>query len=172
MLRTPKDVIAALITTLALCITSVGWADSLPEPTGKILLVIKGDMLNTNIKDEAHFDLAMLKSLERTEFTTSTPWDDGMQTFAGAKVIDILKLIGAPTLNFNAIGVDDYSFDVTDIEFDRYPIIIAYEHNGEPISVRKLGPLRLMFPVSDFPELGTQKNEASAVWQLVEMRLL
>lgn len=161
-----------LISFVPLVWAGTALASSLPAPKSPVALVIKGDMQNTNIEGEAHFDMEMLMALPRTEFTTTTPWDEGPQTFAGVRVSDLLTHIGSPTLDFKAIGVDDYKFDVTGIAFDEFPIIIAYEHNGETISVRKLGPLRLIFPLSDYPELATQINESSAVWQLVEMQLL
>lgn len=147
-------------------------AEQLPAPKDATALIVKGDMQNTNIDGEAHFDLEMLRNLPRTEIETMTPWDEGLQSFAGVLVDDLLKTIAAGSQNFTAIGIDDYKFDVTDIAFENYPVIIAYEHNGNPISVRKLGPLRIIFPFTDYPELLSQKNEASAVWQLVEMRLL
>jgi len=163
---------AALALTILLHPVSAISNEKLPDPASSVELVIKGDLEKTNADNEARFDISMLQALPRTEFTTMTPWDEGLQHFAGVRVSDLLKYVGAKTQDFKAVGYDDYKFDVTDVDFEKFPVIIAYEHNGHPISLRKLGPLRIIFPISDYPELADQIYEASAVWQLVEMQLL
>lgn len=162
---------------LILGIALIGWnanavsADTLPVPEGDVLLVISGALVNTNHENEAHFDRAMLESLPRTEFSTDTPWADGVQRFAGVRLSDLFEYIGAAPTGFIAEGLDDYKFTVEELDVQNYPTIIAYEHNGNAMSVRKLGPLRIMFPFDDHPELLTPINEASAVWQLIKMDL-
>ncbi|MFK7855029.1 MAG: hypothetical protein AB8B79_12980 [Granulosicoccus sp.] len=129
-------------------------------------------MTNTNVNNEAHITRAMLESLPSVEFDTTTPWADGIQNFVGVRISDLFDFIGASSQSYVAEGLDDYKFTITDIDVERYPIIIAYLHNGSPMSVRKLGPLRIMFPFDDYPELLTPKNQSSAVWQLIKLELL
>ena len=146
-------------------------ADTLPTPEGKVLLVITGAVSKTNHEDEAHFDRFMLESLPSVKVVTKTPWSEGLQNFVGVRLSDLFSYVGATPESIIAEGLDDYKFTITDMDTDKYPIIIAYQHNGSSISVRKLGPLRIMFPFDDYPELLTPKNESSAVWQLVKMEL-
>ena len=160
------------LSILVLSLSSVvATADTLPSPEGKVILAITGALRNTNHDNEAHFDLAMLESLPSVEISTKTPWADGVQNFVGVRLSDLFDYIGAAPESIVAGGLDDYKFTITDIDIQSYPIMIAYKHNGSPMSVRKLGPLRIMFPFDDHPELLTPKNEASAVWQLVKMEL-
>lgn len=158
--------------TLVLGLTAVAaTADTLPEPEGKVLLIISGELGNTNHDDEAHFDKAMLESLPSVQIVTKTPWADGIQNFEGVRLSDLFEYVDAAPESIIAGGLDDYKFTITDLDYQTYPVIIAYQQNGSPISVRKLGPLRIMFPFDDYPELLTAKNTSSAVWQLVEMDL-
>ena len=161
----------SMIAAVAMVLSTHALADDTPPLAGEVLLKVTGDLSNPNVGNEAHFDLAMLESLPVTEFTTNTPWSDEPQFFEGVRVDVLLDAVGTEARQFVAIGLDDYKFTVADIDFDSYPIIIAYRQNGHPISVRQLGPLRIMMPFDQYPELLTQKNESSSVWQLVSMEL-
>jgi hypothetical protein len=161
-----------VLIAMAMALSPQIHADTLPPPTGEVLLTITGELENPNVGSEVHLDLAALQSLPVTEFTTNTPWSDGVQQFEGVRVDVLLNAAGAQGTGFVAVGLDDYKFTVSGIDFDRYPVIVAYRHNGEPISVRNLGPLRIVMPFDDYPELLTPKNESSCVWQLVRMELL
>ena len=170
--NSPLLMAGAMLTAIALILSmSSALARELPEPEGEVVLRLAGKLQNTNHGDEAHFDLAMLKDLPLTSFETKTPWDEGTQQFAGFRLSDLFELVGAAPQSFEAVGLDDYKFTVNDLDYQRIPVIVAYEHNGEPISVRRLGPLRIMYPFTDYPELGTVINESGAVWQLVAINL-
>lgn len=147
-------------------------ANPMPAPTGDVLLTITGPLQMPNVGSEAQLDMALLESLPATEFTTNTPWSEEPQQFQGVRLDVLLDAIGAETMEFVAVGLDDYKFTVSDLDFEQYPIIIAYRQNGDSISLRKLGPLRIMMPFDDFPELLTTQNESRSVWQLVRMELL
>jgi len=72
-----------------------------------------------------------------------------------------------PVVEFDIL--DGYTIDISSVNFDQYPIIIAYKKNNEYMPIRDLGPLWLMFPFDDFPELLNEKNKAGAVWQLTQL---
>ncbi len=146
------------------------WAeDALPSATGEVLLVVDGNISHTNAGDEAHFDLAMLQALPPAEFSTHTPWEDGLNHFAGTLLSDVLAAAGASSSEFFATAIDDYQVEFGGVDLERYPVLLAWEQNGELITLRNLGPLRIMFPFDDYPELDTNANRALAVWQLITM---
>lgn len=160
---------AYMALALGICLPLATAADELSPPTGDVLLIIDGDIAHTNVGDEAHLDLAMLQALPPLEFSTHTPWEDGLNHFAGARLSDVLSAVGASSSDFLAVGTDDYQVEFAGVDLERYPVLLAWEHNGEPISLRKLGPLRILFPFDDYPELDTNINRAMAVWQLIKM---
>lgn len=146
-------------------------SQALPAPEEPVLLVISGNLSNANVGDEVHLDLPLLESLPVTEFTTGTPWHDSPQHFVGVRLNDLLQAIGSESDEIIATGLDDYHFTITDMDLDYYPVLIAYRQNGETISVRNLGPLRIIMPFDDYPELQTSLNESRSVWQLVKLEL-
>lgn len=45
-------------------------------------------------------------------------------------------------------------------------MIIAYKRNGEYLSIRNKGPLWIIFPVKDFPELDGLETDQKMAWNL------
>lgn len=162
----------AVLCNLALALSQIVHGEELPVPDTEVLLVITGELANANAGDEVHLDLAGLQSLPVTEFTTVTPWHEQPLHFTGVRVSTLLEAIGSDSIEFVAVGLDDYRFTVADFDFDKYPVIIAYHQDGKPMSIRNLGPLRIIMPFSDFPELKKPLNESRSVWQLVSLELL
>lgn len=157
---------------LLLYCTAATASEPLAPPAGEVLLAIKGAIDFPNVEGEVHLDRAALEAMPSITYETNTPWSDGIQSFTGVRLNVLFDLIGAQTDTFVAVGLDDYKFTFQDIDIEKYPVMIAYLHNGKPMSVRQLGPLRIMFPFDEYPELLTPKNESSSVWQLLEIELL
>jgi len=151
-------------------ITTVAHA-ALPAPEGDVLLVIKGALSKPNVGEEAHIDLAILTSLAQEKFTTNTPWSDDAHEFAGVRLNVLLEAVGANSSSFEASALDDYLVEFSGVDLEKYPVIIAYRQDGKNLTVRRLGPLRIMFPFDDYPELLNQANMTMSVWQLNEMTL-
>lgn len=161
----------AVVVLLLLCLLTLARAQPLAPPEQEVLLVISGNLTHANVGDEVHLDRPLLESLPVTEFTTGTPWHDQPQTFTGVRLNDLLSAIGSDSQSMEAVGLDDYRFTIRDIDLERYPVIIAYRQNGKTVSVRNLGPLRIIMPFDDYPELKTSLNESRSVWQLVKLEL-
>ncbi len=123
-------------------------------------------------KDPVEFDLASLANLETTTFTTKQPWTEDAREYTGVRISTLLDHVGAKSYEFEALASNEYQFILNNIDFEKYPILIAYKLDGEFLDTRKLGPLLIVFPFDDYPELLTEKNKAASVWQLIEMRVL
>ncbi len=152
-------------------------AADLEAPTGDVLLHIVGAVANTNtvatVDDSelpaAALDLAMLEALPVVTITTRTPWTEGETVFTGVRMSELMDYVGADPSDMTLSALDEYSVNVTDPEFGDYPVILAYKVNGDYISVRELGPLWVMYPFDDHPELDSSTNRARCVWQLTQI---
>jgi len=160
----------ALLIVLSLIATPIN-AEDLEKPEGEILLTVSGNISNQNHADGAVFDLQMLEAMPVTTFETETPWTEGLTKFSGVRLDYLLQIVGAEFQRMKMIAEDGYIFEL-DKEIDnKYPVIIAYKKNDEYMSLRQLGPLWVMFPFDDFPELATEEYRAASVWQLTQMEL-
>ncbi len=177
--RTPGPAFISLFVwiTLLLACASHTQAVELPKPTGKVVLTLTGNIDNHNRKDlegrhVVDLDMAMLQGLERHAFRTKTPWTEGNTEFEGATLKALLDFVGAESNSFRATALDEYSIVVSGLDLQKYPIIVAYAKDGKPMRIRELGPLWIMFPFDDFPELLNEKKKAAAIWQLITMAVL
>ena len=141
-----------------------------PVPEGKPALILSGNLSRPNVGDEIHLGMDWIKNLPTISFTTNTPWAKGKQEFLGVRLSVIFDKLGITAKSFSAEGLDHYKADV-EVDWYKYPVMIAYQHNGSDISIRRLGPLRIVYPFDDYPELLNDFNITSAVWQLTRIEL-
>ena len=146
-------------------------ASDLAKPEGEILLTVSGNISTKNHTDGAAFDLQMLEAMPVTTFVTETPWTEGPNKFSGVRLKYLLETVGAKSKSMKMTAEDGYIFEL-DMGFDdKYPVIIAYKKNDDYMSLRELGPLWVMLPFDDFPELQTETYRAASVWQLTRLEI-
>lgn len=138
----------------------------LPMPTGPVVLDISGQVQTTNAGGSAVFDIEGLESLGLVDIVTETPWTDGDVTFTGVLARNVLDHIGARGEAIRAIALNDYSVTIPVSDFDEYDVIIATQRDGKRMRVRDRGPLWVIYPWSDNPELRTEVYYARSIWQL------
>jgi hypothetical protein len=138
----------------------------LPAPTGKVILTVKGNINVTNGDGMARFDRAMFESLGMETLTTSNPWLVSDGVFEGVRISRVLEAVGANSQRFLGVALNDYAAEVYDIDFDKYPVMLASKLDGSNMSVRDKGPLWIVFPLSEYPDLDSSKTRSMSVWQL------
>jgi len=148
----------------------VAAAEALPKPSGSVLLDVTGAITNRNEGDKAAFDLAMLENLGVTRIVTSTAWTEGTPAFEGVLLSKLMERVGATGKSAVTIALNDYKVEIPVADFAKYPVILAYRMNGELLKIRDKGPLWVVYPQDDHPELKTKETQAKWVWQVKEIR--
>ena len=161
----------ALITVILPALPAAAVERGLPDPSGEVLLTITGATSARNVDGGSHFDRAMLESLGVVELRTSTPWTDGVGTFRGVLMSDLLDRIGAKGEIAHALALNDYEVEIPTQDFYRYPVLLAFEMNGKPLTSRDKGPLWIVYPRDDFAELEALDTDHKMIWQLIELEI-
>ncbi|MEH7827663.1 hypothetical protein [Gemmobacter denitrificans] len=164
-------IIAAFL-ALHLLPVQLALAAALTPPAGEVILEINGAIGTTNQDGAAVFDLAMLEALTQRETITATPWYDGVQTFSGPTIADLMTTVGATGGTLRVIAINDYAVEMPMADVSGYPVILATRHNGEPMSVRDKGPLFVIYPFDEFPDLVNEVYFARSVWQVKRIEVL
>jgi hypothetical protein len=146
----------------------MGDASALDQPTGEVVLTVKGRISETNAPSAAVFDMAMLSALPRTSFEATTRWTDEA-LFEGVLLRDLMTAVGADGTVIVATALNDFSAMIPMDEVFRFPVLVATHMNGEPMKVRDFGPLWIVYDVDGHPELQTLQTERKMVWQLKEL---
>jgi hypothetical protein len=161
---TLRNVARALTLGSALFVATA--ATALEPAEGEILLTVTGAIGETNAGDAAQFDLAMLAGLDTVTVETTTIWTEGVQTFEGVELVDLLAAIEAGGANLRAIAHNDYAVDIPVADAVEGGPIVAFLRNGEPMSLREKGPLWIVYPFDSSPDYQTEQIYARSIWQL------
>lgn len=157
---------AVLIVGLGQVLAPPARATDLPDPSGPVVLTVEGSIARTNGPGTARFDLAMLESLGRTEFLTSTIWTEGPTRFEGVLLSVVLAHLGASGTEVLATAVNEYRVGIPLSEVTSEAPLVAYRRDGVPMSLRDKGPLWIVYPYDSDPEYRTEKIFARSIWQL------
>lgn len=157
---------SALLLALGTVLWEGNALEPLPEPTGEVVLTVSGEIAHTNRGAEAVFDRAMLEALGLRELRTSTPWTEGVPVFRGVLARDLLQAVGADGTSVIASALNDYTVEIPTEDFERYPVMLALEMNGTPLTVRDKGPIWVVYPRDDFAAIRESILNARWVWQL------
>ncbi|SLN67959.1 Oxidoreductase molybdopterin binding domain protein [Pseudoruegeria aquimaris] len=109
-------------------------------------------------------DMETLRSLRRTEFTTTTIWTSGRHSFAGVALSDLLAHLGRQASAVRATALNDYAalIPAADLRPGHGPII-AYEMDGAPLPRRGFGPLWIIYPFDASAAFRTESVYARSV---------
>lgn len=158
--------VASLITLLFAHPITATSATSLPTPEGEVLLRVSGEIGQTNVSDEAHFDRDMLAALPRRTLHTSTVVTDGVNRFEGFLMRDLLEYVEARGEHAVATALNDYVVDIPLADFHDFDVLVAKSMDGERLTPRDKGPLWIVYPRDDHGELQDIRYDYRWVWQL------
>lgn len=162
--------------TICLCLwlalPSNAVADPLAAPTGDVILEIGGAIAKSNGPSGASFDLGMLDALPQRETRTTTPWYDGAHVFSGPTVKDLLGSVAAEGARLRVTAINDYAVEMPIADLVSHPVILASRLDGELMSIRDKGPLFIIYPFDEVPELVNEMSFSRSVWQVRQIEVL
>jgi hypothetical protein len=142
---------------------------------GPTLLTITGARLGPPAQGGRFaFDLAALQQLPQRKITTSTPWYKDTSEFSGPLLRDVLKAAGVPAdgvTTLRAIALNDYRVEIPQDDSRRFDVVVAHLFNGKPMSVREKGPLFVIYPFDEQPQLKTSTYFSRCIWQLKQVEV-
>lgn len=147
-------------------------AQSLDRPTGAVVLTVAGRVRMPNDGARANFDMAMLEALPQTSFATRTPWYAQARRFTGPLLRDVLGAAGAQGTLIRLMALNDYKVDMPFDDAQRHDVIVARLLDNRPMAVRDKGPLFVIYPFDDRPELRGAVYYSRSAWQLRTIEVL
>lgn len=153
------------------CFATVTFADTLAKPEGRIILTVTGNIEHTNGPGTAQFDRSMLESLGTEDLRTSTSWTEGRPVFSGVPMQRIMDAVGAHGTILSARALNDYTIDIPVSDFSKYRVLAALKMDGQYLKIRNGGPIWIVYPRDDFPELQNPYADQKWIWQLVSLEV-
>lgn len=141
-------------------------AAALPPPTDEVVLELRGRVQHANQGDRAQFDMAMLAALPQASLRTHAPWYAQAHRFTGPLLREVLAAAGAQGTRLRLRALNGYHVDLPRDDADRFDPIVARLLDGAALAVRDKGPLLLIYPFDERPELRAAVYYSRSTWQL------
>jgi hypothetical protein len=84
----------------------------------------------------------------------------------------VLGAVGGQGMTIRAVALNDYKVDVPFDDARSIDVVMARLLDGRPMAVRDKGPLFIIYPFDDRPELRTPQYFARCAWQLRSIEIL
>jgi hypothetical protein len=121
---------------------------------------------------EVVFDLAGFEALGATTLVTRTAWTGPAPLrFTGVPLARLLEAVRAEGDSLRAVALNDYAVDLPREDAVRHGAFLATRQDGVPMRIRDRGPIWLLYPWSERPELDTPVFRERAIWQLAQIQI-
>lgn len=119
---------------------------------------------------QAAFTRSEIDALPQAVIATRTDFTEGRSEFRGPLAADLLDRAGiGAAREVRLVAANDYAVTVPVADFRAYGVILATELDGRRLSLRDRGPIWVMYPADDFPELRQPQYVDRLIWQLVRI---
>ena len=155
-----------VVVCLLACVLALPtFAGGLQSPTGRVLLTVSGEIGTHNSNDAVKFDRQMLETLDWREIETFTSFTTGPQRFSGPTLASVLEAVEAGGSELRLTAINDYSSQIPLTDASAHDVLLALDHNGNPMRIRDKGPIWVVYPL-DEAQASRQLFDNQMVWQL------
>ena len=152
---------------LSMLLIPVSWADTKAAVAPVKKEVSAPVILSVTGPQAADFTLAQLQALPQKTVSTTTPWTEGSHTYTGVLLRDFLDKQGLQkAAKLNAKALNDYVTTITVADAYKYDVLLALTQDGKLLSRRNKGPVWVIYPLSQYPELDKPSYHSAMIWQL------
>lgn len=130
------------------------------------VLQLAGAIARHDSRGLRDYTLPMLDALRQGRFEGKTPWTRGRVVFTGPLFSALLDDAGANGAAAEVMARNDYMAVISLAEVRALPIILATRRDGAPMSLRERGPVWIIYPMDQQPELQNPGVYARSVWQV------
>lgn len=163
---------APLLILVMAALTLSGVGQPTAQAANHVILKVHGKIAPAHAGKSLELDFAALEQIGRHTITTDTKWTDGVNTFEGPLLRDVLDHIGASGTSIRATAINDYEVDIPISDAIEHDVILAHTMNGKRMRIRDKGPLWVIYPWRDNPDLADERIYSRSIWQLdrIEIR--
>jgi hypothetical protein len=136
-----------------------------------VVLIIREQVNSVKNKHELQLTIKQLQALPQLEIKTRTRWTQGEKRFTGPLLRDVLALSVKNARHVAAIAINGYRVDIPLQDYLNIDVILALTESGKALTLRTKGPIWIIYPWSDQPELEQGVYYSRAVWQLSTLEL-
>ena len=145
------------------------WADELAYPQEDIILTISGSVSNQNAKGLVYLDRQMIEDIGLSKVITHTVYSSKAHEWHGVLMRDLLAYVEAKGDTVEVLALDGYRTKIPVQDFYDYDVLLATRQDGRDLSIRRRGPIRIIYPIDHDESLLDPKYTSRFVWQIEKM---
>ncbi len=161
-------IVTAFFACMSVLSAPVG-AEELEQPQDDIILTISGKVSNHNAEGLVYLDRSMIEAIGLNEVVTHTVYSTKAHQWHGVLMRDLLAYVGAKGETVEVHALDGYQTEIPVHDFYDYDVLLATRQDGRNLSVRRRGPIRIIYPIDHDSSLLDPKYTARFVWQIEKM---
>lgn len=154
---------------LILAVFALAWMSAVaqvqPNQERTVLTVSWADGHGTPVK----FSLSALEKLEHKKLVMELPPNFGLPGKHEWSGVPLRSVLAAAKIEhfstMRVVALDGYQVSVPAEDLTRYDPILAYRRDGQYIAIRDRGPLFLLYPFDQYPELQKVLFLNRTIWQ-------
>jgi len=131
-----------------------------------VMLEVTGNLSPSMDEDTVIILRRDVEKLPQKSITTTSHITDDPITYSGPLFTDLLNLAGAQGDLVTVVAWDDYLAEIKVEDLNKYGVILATHENGKQLSMENRGPMYVVFPFSDYPEIRNDLYYNKSVWQI------
>ncbi len=133
---------------------------------GQTALTIRSKALGK----ELGLTLKQLRDMSQETVVTGNEFVDGKRVFRGPLMRDVMRRFSSSLPKMVVLtAANDFQSAAPVKEFFKYNVILALSVDGVALSMRDKGPIWMIYPMSDFPELRDPSYNSRLIWQLISI---
>lgn len=129
----------------------------------RVILKIDGNIAGGGIREFTRPDLERLGG---GTIRTSTPWHEGVQTFEGVPFDAVMQAVGAQGSKVVVVALNQYRTEIPLSDFKEHKVLLATKRGGQYMDVRDKGPLFVIYPFDQNPDLKSERYYGRSAWQV------
>lgn len=146
----------------------ISWMTLVVMSFGAPTLLSAEDILTiTTPNSTTSFTREELLEMPQTTVVTLNDYVDDVTSFRGPSLRFLLERLGiSQDKTLNMIALNDFSTEIPASDAFNYNVVLAVLRNGRTMPIRKKGPIWVIYPMDDHPELQSDIYNGRLVWQL------
>lgn len=107
------------------------------------------------------------KDFETQNFELYNPWEKKRESYHGVLLDQLAKKYGTEDVKeLKFVAIDDYNVDFKKELYEKERILLVYKVNGEYLSIRKKGPMKIVFVDYDASKKRYELNLPKWLWMI------
>ena len=109
------------------------------------------------------FTLAQLQALPAAQYRATQPQLKRSFVYTGVPLRDLARLSGLSGQDLRVLADDQFGATIAAADYERFPVMLAYLADAQPITAAQKGPLEVVFPNEQEPAR-FQNSGSQWVW--------